>query len=354
MFVRHFCVAVLSGWCLVCLLVCSSAQLAAEQPAPAAVSGRELKIMTFNAENMTAPNVRVRLERYRWEPARLAHIERVASIIEAQNPDIVNLLEVTSKEAVDLLVKILHEKGLTDYQGHHIDSSDSFTNFDVAVITKFPLDEIAGKTIRHFGALEEHPYKNSYYAKDETGTVRQRETGISRHSLYYLTAHGHKLGFLGLHLKAIPDDPASNAQRTNEMEIAQRIIRDEIVKRGYQPIVLGDMNDYDPDVPDRDEERSTMTGVLKGLKDFDPDQPGDELGNVAEKIVRQVDRYTNIWDRNENGVSDPGDVLTMIDHILLPKSLMEHIRRAYIFHATDSKTSDHWPVVVELQLPASK
>jgi len=321
-------------------------QLAAAEPT--------LKIMTFNAENLTAPATKVRLERYRWELARTAHLERVANVIEAQNPDVVNLLEATAKEAVDQLVKILHEKGLTEYQGYHIENSDTFTNFDVCVLSKIPLDEIDGKTIQHFGTNGEHSYRNSYYSKDETGTVRQRSGGISRHALYFLTVHGRKLGFLGLHLKAIPDDPPSNTQRTNEMGIAQRIIRDEIVKRGYEPIVLGDLNDYDPDVPDRDETRNTLTNVLKGLKDFDPAHDGEELGNVAEKIIRQADRYTNLWDRNENGISDPGDVQTMIDHILIPKSMMQSIIRAYIVHSTDPTTSDHWPVVVELRLPEVK
>ncbi|MDX1962396.1 MAG: endonuclease/exonuclease/phosphatase family protein [Pirellulales bacterium] len=314
-------------------------------------SGHPLKIMTFNAENLTAPAARVKLERYRWEIARTAHLERVADVIEAANPDVVNLLESTTAEAVELLVKILHEKGFTDYRGYHVDSSDTFTGFDVAVISKFPLDTVDGKTIRHFGTEEDHPYKGEFYSKDAGGTVRQRLAGISRHSLYYITIHGRKYGFLGLHLKAIPDDAPSNALRTHEAGIAQKIITEEILKRGYQPIVLGDLNDYDPDIPDRDEERSTQTNVLKMLKDYDSATQGDELVNVAEKIVRQADRYTNLWDRNENGVSDPGDVRTMIDHILLPRDLAPHITRAFIFHSSSVETSDHWPVVVEILLP---
>ncbi len=85
----------------------------------------------------------------------------------------------------------------------------------------------------------------------------------------------------------------------NEMAVAQKIIREEIVKKGYKPIVLGDLNDYDPDVPDRDESRDTQTTVLKGLKDFDPDRRGDELVNAAVKMPRQTDRYTNLWDQTK-------------------------------------------------------
>jgi exonuclease III len=249
---------------------------------------------------------------------------------------------------------VLHEKGLTDYAGYHVDNSDTFTGFDVCFISKIKPDEIEGKSITHFAGNSSHPYKNSFYAKDESGTVRQKEGGISRHAVYYFTVKGHKIGFLGLHLKAIPDDDAANKQRTNEMGVAQKIIRDEIVKRGYKPVVLGDLNDYDPDVPDRDETRDTQTKVLKGLKDFDPGHEGDELVNAAVKISRQADRYTNLWDRNENTVIDPGDVMTMIDHILLPKEWEANIKRALINHCTTTETSDHWPVYVELQLPEAK
>lgn len=335
------------------LLPCSAAPALGDEAQPQKREPKLLKIMTFNVENLAAPGVKTRLERYRWDIARKALFERVANVIEAMEPDVCNLLEVFSKESIDLLVEILHEKGLKDYRGYHIDNSDTFTGFDVAVVTKLPLDEIDGKTIMHFGTRGDHPYRDAYYSKDETGTVRQKTGGISRHALYFLTFNQQKLGFLGLHLKAQPDDVPSNLQREHEMKIAQKIINGEIVKRGYQPIVLGDLNDYDPDVPDRDETRNTMTGVLKGLKNYDAATPEDELVNAAIKIARPADRYTNWWDRNENGVQDSEDVLSMIDHILLPKAWEANIRRTLIFH-NNNDISDHWPVYTEVLIPAGK
>ena len=162
---------------------------------------------------------------------------------------------------------------------------------------------------------------------------------------------GQKLGFLGLHLKSNPSDEAANAQRSAQAFIVQRVVQQEIVARGYLPIVLGDINDYDPDVPDRDEQRDPATTVLRDIKDFDSQQSGDELVNVAKMIPRQADRYTSFWDRNENGARDPYDVFTMIDHILLPKELMPYVKRAFIFHSIALETSDHRAVVVDLVLP---
>src|SRR5688572_23963779 len=104
-----------------------------------------VRIVTFNAELLNAPRVSPgTINKFRFDHARALHLERVAHLIETLNPDILNLVEVTSKEAVDRLVKILHEKGLTEYRGYHIDGNDPFTAGDVALITKFPPDEVDG------------------------------------------------------------------------------------------------------------------------------------------------------------------------------------------------------------------
>jgi exonuclease III len=44
----------------------------------------------------------------------------------------------------------------------------------------------------------------------------------------------------------------------------------------------------------------------------------------------------------------------MIDHILVHRDLEPAIRRAFICHATGLDTSDHFPVVVDLDLGAPK
>lgn len=319
----------------------------------AALADTALRIATFNAEILTAPGSSAgSLQKYRWDVARGEQFERVAAVIEAINPDILNLVEVTSKDSVDLLVKILHEKGLAKYQGYHVESNDSFTSMDVALISKYPPDEIKGQAIRTMWSEADDPtWRESYQVIGRSGRAQNRFASLSRNSVYLITVDDYKLGFLGLHLKSNPSDDFSNAQRSAQAKIAQRIIRQELTGRDYLPIVLGDLNDYDPDVPDRDEQRDTVTTVVKDLKDFDPDSPGDELENIAQLIPRQADRYTSFWDRNENGARDPYDVFTMIDHILLPKQLMPYVKRAFIFHSIDLDTSDHRAIVVDLLLP---
>lgn len=312
-----------------------------------------LRIVTFNAEILSAPGVRAgTLDRYRFDYGRSHHLERVADLVETLTPDVLNLVEVTSEEAVDAVVAILHEKGLTDYRGYHVESHDTFTGMDVALITRLEPDEIDGAAIRTINSEAADPtWRQSYTIVDDAGRTRNRSTSISRNSLYYLTVAGHKLGFLGLHLISNPDDYYANAKRTAEAKVAVRAVRGEIARRGYLPVVLGDLNDYDPDVPDRDLARDTKTEVLRLLKDYDPESEGDELVNAAEWVSRQSDRYTSHWDWNENGARDPQDVQTMIDHVLLPRELAGFVKRVFICRAVGLETSDHYPVVVDLMLP---
>ncbi|MDH3718731.1 MAG: endonuclease/exonuclease/phosphatase family protein [Planctomycetota bacterium] len=320
----------------------------ADEPA-----GSRLRIVTFNAQCLAAPETRdSKLPRFRWEIARRRHVEHVANIIEALEPDVMALQEVTSKPVVQLLLEVLAEKGLDQYRAYHVESQDKFSGFDVAFVTRFKAEVVDGQPIRiMYSPSGDATWRESFSFTDEDGQQRERETALIRHALFCVNAQGLKLGFLGVHLKADPSDDYANVRRTAEAHIARRIVQREIVARGYTPIVLGDLNDYDPDVPDRDPTRSTKTNVLKLLKDYDQGRPGDELVNAAERIVRVADRFTSHWDINENFTSDEGDVFTMIDHILLHKSLAPKIRRTFVCRIGDLKTSDHWPLVVDLNLP---
>jgi endonuclease/exonuclease/phosphatase family metal-dependent hydrolase len=335
--------------CLLFLTVLLASRAPAAEPTP-------LRIVTFNVEILTAPRVRAgQLQKYRFDYARKEHLNRTADIIEVLNPDILNLVEATSKEAVEQLVERLHAKGMTDYHGYHIESHDGFTGMDVGLITKIEPDLIEGQPIRTYYSKTDDPtYRQAYSMPGRNGETRNYTASLSRNSGYFITIAGHKLGFLGLHLKSNPSDDYANHVRTAESKVAVRVINGEIVKRGYLPVVLGDLNDYDPDIKDRDDSRDTATDVLRRLKDLDPEREGDELLNVAEFIRNQSDRYSSHWDWNENGALDPADVRTMIDHILLPVELRPYVQRAFIAHVVSLDTSDHFPVVVDLLLPAKE
>lgn len=326
-----------------------------------------LRIACFNAEVLAVPGEQTKLTRFRFEPARRRHLERVAAVIEALAPDILVMPEVVSKEGVDALAAILAEKGLGDLAGYHVAGADAFSGLDVAIFSRIVPDEVEGRRIRilvpprrgEAGAADaaddpdaaDHAWlREPYEFVDARGKARSETAVLQRHALACFTACGRKIGVLGLHLKSNPSDAGSNAQRTAETRIARDVIRREIVARGYVPIVMGDLNDYDPDVPMADAARTTRTKVLRDLKDYDAGRRGPELVNAATFMPRVADRWTSHWDYNENGAADPEDVCTMIDHVLLHESLAPAVTRAFVCHATGADISDHFPVVVDLDL----
>lgn len=311
-----------------------------------------LRIVTFNAEWLVYSQDETDSDNWGTDYTIDEHYERVAGIIETLEPDIVNLVEITTAEGAEFLVDVLHAKGLTSYSWYHIASNDTSTGQDIAVIAKLEPDTVDGTKIRKFySAHAGEEWREPYEWQTAGGVTRHATTSISKNAVYYFTIGGKKLGFLGLHLKAIPDNTRANAQRTAQSRVAQKIIREQIVARGYTPIVLGDLNDYDDQVEDRDPATSTQTTVLRNLKDYDSASTGDELRNAAEKISREFDRYTSHWDQNHNDIADEGEPMTMIDHILIHKDLWPHVKRVFTDHGHGARTSDHWPVVVDLEWP---
>ncbi len=327
-----------------------------------------LRIVCFNAENLAVPGDQPRLSRFRFEPARRRHVERIAAVIETLAPDILVMPEVVSAAGAEAVAAVVREKGMPDFRGWHVDGSDAYSGFDVAIFSRLDPDEVDGRRIaihvparksareakadaaERAGDAEDAWLRQAYTFTDDRGAERREEAVLQRHALAYFTVCGRKIAVLGLHLKSNPDDPGSNAQRAAETRIVRDIVRRKIVAKGYLPIVLGDLNDYDPDVPMSDKRRKTRTTVLRDLKDFDPDRPGAELVNAASAIPRVADRYSSHWDFNENGSPDGDDVFSLIDHVLLPRELEAGIRRVFICHAIDLDVSDHFPVVVDLDL----
>ena len=194
--------------------------------------GATLRIACFNAENLAAPGEETRLTRFRFEPARRRHLEKVAAVIETLVPDILVMPEVVSAAGVDAVVRILHEKGLADYRGYHVDGRDKFSGFDVAVVSRIRPDTIDGESIhlyvpsRSQGRDDEQWLQQTMTVPapdgDEAETAGGREgrrggtVVLQRHAAAFFTVHGRKIGVLGVHLKSNPSSVQSNAQRSAE------------------------------------------------------------------------------------------------------------------------------------------
>ena len=112
--------------------------------------------------------------------------------------------------------------------------------------------------------------------------------------------------------------------------------------------MLGDFNDFDPDIPDR-AGSTPITEVLATIKRAGPG-PEDDLRNVAAE-VQQLDRYTSFYDRNRNQEIDLGE-LSAIDHILLSPRLYDALQTVDYVHLHDPRTvSDHFPIIARFGQP---
>ena len=114
---------------------------------------------------------------------------------------------------------------------------------------------------------------------------------------------------------------------------------------GRQVVVLGDFNDFDDVALDRRGSRP-ITDVMATVKRAGPG-PADDLVNVMGDVP-QAQRFTALYDRNDNGEIEPGE-LSAIDHVLLSPALYRRVVDVRYVHAHDPRrVSDHFPVVVTL------
>jgi exonuclease III len=302
-----------------------------------------LRIATFNVKWLTESATETRMAPWEDEEHLAEHSRELATVIAALRADVLCVVEVTSRAALEKLAAEPALKAMR-YRVLHIESEDTGTGQDVAFLVspRVRMDSFGGALIRRFAdTLVNRP--PDMHRNDPR---RQR---LTKHALVCLSKP-EKTCLLGLHLLAHPDDRGRTAMREAQARIAAHIVRTEVIAKGYTPIVLGDFNDFDPEVGGPSSYAVKNRHVVGILKDFDTTRSGPELVNIADRVKPQVKRYSAYWDRNKNGVHDPRDPLSLLDHILVAKSLEQKVRKVEIRHDLhDGRLSDHWPVVLDLK-----
>ena len=308
----------------------------------AALSAAPLRIATFNLKWLTETARETRMAPWKTEAELAAHRRGLAVAIAALHADIVGVQEVTTRGALEQLAA---EPALAPfrYRVLHVESEDRGTGQDVAFLVspRVRLDTVNGLAIRRFAdTLAGRP------ARMDRGDARRQR--LTKHAVVCFSAPTRAC-VLGLHFLAHPDDRGRTGKRETQARIAAHIVRTEIVAKGYAPIVLGDFNDFDPDVPGTPEQGQSRRRVLGLVKDYDTARRGPELFNVAKRVDPAEARYASWWDKNRNDRRDATDPVSLIDHILVDRSLKNRIVAAAIRHDVhDGTLSDHWPVVVDI------
>ena len=265
------------------------------------------------------------------------HMNALAKVIGDLNPDIVNLCEVEGCYELSQLSGLLNNS----YNPYLIYGTDSATGQNVGLLSKMT------PTVNLQRTAGTHTYPVAGSKCGYTGS--SGSSGVSKN--YYTT---YKFGemtvhLIGTHLLAYPTDVSRCASREAQASVLQDLIVSLLTDESVGLILMGDMNDYDAEVPDlnNDKPNSMVLNILKGLSGTYAGQY--ELTSVASLVV-QDQRYTDWWDKNDDCTSSLAE-MTMIDHFLVTKNLVEKITKVTFPHPypemCGTTNSDHYPIVVD-------
>ena len=158
-----------------------------------------------------------------------------------------------------------------------------------------------------------------------------------------------KIAYISLHFLAFPDRVDRCVKREGQAMVIQDLII-EYVKQGYEILVIGDMNDYDNEINDKNDDKpiSQVLNILKG-------EHSDGVYKLTNlnSLVAKEERYSDWWDKNGNCDSSD-DELVLIDHILVSNGLYNKVKNVSIYHEYHEQcgtlNSDHYPIIVDLDI----
>jgi exonuclease III len=158
-----------------------------------------------------------------------------------------------------------------------------------------------------------------------------------------------KVAMIGAHFIAIPTDPIRCAQREGQAQVLQYVVSDYIAK-GFEVILLGDMNDFDSEVLDMNSDKP-ISKTLQILKGMAGEKKGTySLTNVASKM-NQSERYSDWYDSDNNCNTSSQKDYSMIDHVLVSSKIEKNIASVSMYHGYKEYCgkwdSDHYPVVID-------
>jgi exonuclease III len=295
-----------------------------------------LTVMTFNAEFLwdgVEPEDGQATIRFPWKGDKTLaeeHMQKVANVIIASDPDVVNLAEVENLDALNRLNdKFLAGRG---YKAHFAQGKDTQTGQDMALLTRIDPSE----PIKYDGRKGSSGGTNKSVSKNYTARIQVGDK---------------KIALIGVHLLARPGDQSRRFQREAQAQAVRAMAIDQ-ADAGWEVIVLGDFNDYDWAADSRDhldsQPISNVLVIARAMKNHA--DASDDLYNVAASVPKGV-RYTSHWDKNNDGLIQAPGELTSIDHMLVSANLKAAIDTVDIPHTQPHGVSDHFPIVTRFRTP---
>ncbi len=286
-----------------------------------------IRIATFNGEFLFDGVGDEGEATFPWKgdpAAARAHRDAVGAVVRSLDADVVVMPETENLAALQMLA----DESLAGlgYTAVLVDGRDTFTGQDVGLLTRIPVEASGRNDERVPVGVTDQLY------------------GVSKNLWARLDLDGVPVTVIGVHFLARPDDADRRPRREAQAEVIRQLVEAEVAA-GRQVIVLGDLNDFDDAVLDRRSSRP-ITDVLATIKRAGPGD-ADDLVNVLGDVP-QASRFTSLYDRNDNGEIEPGE-LSAIDHVLLSPALYRRVTDVRYVHSHDPRTvSDHFPIVVTL------
>lgn len=269
----------------------------------------------------------------------LKHMDYVSNVLNTIGGDYINFCEIEGCDELNMLI----EKTNADYKPYLIKGTDNSTGQNVGILTKVDINT----DLQRNDGKYMYPIPNSKCGF----TGSPGSSGVSKHYYTTITINNVNIAIIGAHLLAIPTDPARCASREAQAQILQDTIL-YMKDKGFEIIVLGDMNDYDNEILDSNNDipTSMVLDILKGnegeFKNYYKLYP-------VSAFLEKEERYSDWYDENKDCKEQITD-FSMIDHILVSDNLYNKIDNVFIYH--DYKEycgkydSDHFPVVVDFIL----
>ena len=265
------------------------------------------------------------------------HMNALAKVIGDLDPDIINLCEVEGCYELSQLSGLLNNS----YNPYLIFGTDTATGQNVGLLSKITPSVNLQRT------AETHTYPVVGSKCGYTGSPGSSSVSKNYYTTYKFGSMSVHL--IGTHLLAYPTDVSRCASREAQASVLQELIVSLLTDKSVGLILMGDMNDYDAEVPDlnNDKPNSMVLNILKGLSGTYAGQY--ELTSVAS-LVSQDQRYTDWWDKNDDCSSSLTE-MTMIDHFLVTPNLVEKITKVSFPHPypelCGTVNTDHYPIVVD-------
>ena len=269
------------------------------------------------------------------------HMSYVSNVLSDLEPDLINFCEVEGCDELNMVISEMELSGTSNYKPYLKKGTDTSTGQNVGMITK--VDPLV--SLYRTETKVNYPLSGSKCGY----TGSPGSSGVSKHYITEFAFDNLKTAFIAAHLLAYPTDPARCAQREAQAQVLQYVIYNYILK-GYEIILLGDMNDFDAEVLDINSDKP-ISRVLDILKGLDGEHKGlYSLTNIASRIV-QNERFSDWWDSDNNCATSLEKDYSMIDHILVTSKINSKIINAFIYHGYKEYcgkwNSDHYPVVVD-------